>query len=63
MTAPVRAGDREREQTAALLGQALTQGYLPMDEYETRLQSAFAADTTSDLRGLTADLPVAALRP
>lgn len=62
MTAPVRAGDREREQTAALLGQALTQGYLPMDEYEARLESAFAAHTTADLHVLTADLPVAALR-
>ncbi len=41
MTAPitpaVRAGDRERDQTANQLGSALAQGYLEMGEYETRL--------------------------
>jgi hypothetical protein len=64
MTAPtaIRAGDRERERTANQLGQALAQGYLAMDEYETRLQSAFAAHTTTELRELVADLPLARLR-
>jgi hypothetical protein len=66
MTAPTapstRAGDREREKTANQLGQALAQGYLHMDEYETRLQAAFAAHTTAELRGLVADLPLAHLR-
>ena len=66
MTAPtapaVRAGDRERERTANQLGQALAQGYLAMDEYETRLQAAFAAHTTAELRQLVADLPLARLR-
>ena len=66
MTAPtapsVRAGDRDREKTASRLGQALSQGYLAMDEYETRLQSAFAADTTAQLHQLVADLPLAQLR-
>ena len=66
MTAPtapsVRAGDREREKTANQLGQALAQGYLAMDEYETRLQAAFAAHTTAELRQLVADLPLAQLR-
>ena len=33
-----------------------------MDEYETRLQAAFAAHTTADLRQLVADLPLAQLR-
>jgi hypothetical protein len=65
-TAPVvtsvRAGDRERERTANLLGQALSQGYLAMDEYETRLQATFAANTTTELRQLVADLPLAQLR-
>ena len=46
MTAPtaqtVRAGDREREKTADQLGQAMAQGYLAMDEYETR-QRRFGA--------------------
>lgn len=66
MTAPVapsvRAGDRERERTANQLGQALSQGYLAMDEYETRLQATFAANTTAELRQLLADLPLAQLR-
>jgi fatty acid desaturase len=58
----VRAGDRERERTADQLGQALSQGYLAMDEYETRLQATFAANTTTELRQLVADLPLAQLR-
>jgi hypothetical protein len=66
MTAPittsVRAGDRDRERTANQLGQALSQGYLAMDEYETRLQATFAAHTTAELRQLVADLPLSRLR-
>ena len=58
----VRAGDRERERTANQLGQALAQDYLVMEEYETRLQAAFAAHTTGELRQLVADLPLARLR-
>lgn len=57
-----RAGDRERERTANDLGQALTQGYLTMPEYEDRLQSTFRAQTTTELRALVADLPVNRLR-
>ncbi|WP_460356238.1 DUF1707 SHOCT-like domain-containing protein [Mycobacterium sp. ZZG] len=62
VTTTVRAGDRDRDATAALLGQALAQGYLDMAEYETRLQAVYDAHTTPDLRGLTADLPVVELR-
>jgi len=66
MTAPlapaVRAGDRERERTADQLGQALAQGYLAMDEYESRLQAAFAAHSTTELWALTADLPLDRIR-
>lgn len=58
----VRAGDRERETTAGLLGLALAQGYLDMPEYERRVGAAFAAQNSSELRGLIADLPVALLR-
>lgn len=58
----VRAGDRDRERTANQLGQALAQGYLAMDEYETRLQATFAAHTTVELRQLVADLPLTRLR-
>jgi hypothetical protein len=66
MTAPtatsVRAGDRDRERTASQLGQALSQGYLAVDEYEVRLQATFAAHTTAELRQLVTDLPLAQLR-
>jgi Flp pilus assembly protein TadB len=58
----VRAGDHERERTAGQLGQALSQGYLAMDEYENRLQATFAANTITELRQLVADLPLAQLR-
>ncbi|WP_396898148.1 DUF1707 domain-containing protein [Mycolicibacterium sp.] len=57
-----RVGDPEREKTANDLGQALSQGYLTMTEYEDRLQRAFGANTTGELRGLVADLPVGQLR-
>ncbi|OBB22266.1 hypothetical protein A5792_07125 [Mycolicibacterium peregrinum] len=57
-----RAGDRERAQTANDLGQALTQGYLTMPEYEDRLQSTFQAQTADQLCRLVADLPVGRLR-
>ncbi len=58
----IRAGDRERERAAGTLGQALTQGYLPMAEYEDRLGRAFAAHDTAELRDLVADLPLGTLR-
>ena len=57
-----RAGDPEREKTANDLGQALSQGYLTMSEYEDRLHRAFGANTTGELRTLVADLPVTRLR-
>ena len=66
MTAPavtsVRAGDHDRERTATQLGQALSQGYLVFDEYESRVQATFAAHTTGELRQLVADLPLGQLR-
>jgi hypothetical protein len=58
----VRAGDRDRENTANFLGQALAQGYLDMPEYERRVQTAFATNSTADLRQLLADLPLGHLR-
>ena len=57
-TPVVRAGDADREKTATLLGLALAEGFLDMTEYESRLQTAFTANTRTDLRALTADLPV-----
>lgn len=55
----LRIGDAERNRTAGLLGQALTQGYLAMEEYETRLGQAVTAQSAGVLAGLTKDLPVA----
>ena len=57
-----RAGDRDREKTAARLGQALAQGYLQLDEYEQRVEKAFQTQTTGDLKQLLADLPLDRIR-
>ena len=54
----VRVGDPERARTASILGRGLTQGYLSMAEYETRLGRAFEAATVDVLSDLTVDLPV-----
>lgn len=42
-TTSTLAGTRDREKTADLLGQALAQGYLQIDEYDRRLQATFQA--------------------
>jgi DUF1707 SHOCT-like domain/2TM domain len=57
-----RAGDRDRQKTAARLGQALAQGYLQINEYDQRVQAAFQTQTTGELRELLADLPVERIR-
>jgi hypothetical protein len=54
----VRVGDPERKRTVTRLGQAFTQGYLSIAEYEARLSRAFEAQTTGGLNELTIDLPV-----
>jgi hypothetical protein len=62
MPTDTRAGDRDRQKTADLLGQALTQGYLELAEFDTRVRSAYAAESATELRDLVADLPVHQLR-
>jgi hypothetical protein len=57
-----RAGDRDRQKTAARLGQALAQGYLQMDEYDRRVQAVFQTHTTVELKELLADLPLYRIR-
>jgi hypothetical protein len=57
-----RAGDRDRQKAAAHLGQALAQGYLELDEYEQRVQTAFQTHTTGELKKLLADLPLDRIR-
>jgi hypothetical protein len=53
-----RVGDPERERAATQLGQAFSQGYLSMAEYDTRLQHAFQSDTAAALDDLVRDLPI-----
>jgi hypothetical protein len=57
-----RAGDRDRERTAARLGQALAQGYLQLNEYDERVRTAFQTNTTAELKELVADLPLDRIR-
>ena len=54
----IRVGDREREKVITRLGQAFTQGYLSMPEYEIRLSQALEAQTAGALNQLLNDLPV-----
>jgi Domain of unknown function (DUF1707)/2TM domain len=54
----VRVGDRERDKVITRLGQAFTQGYLSIPEYETRLDQALEAQTAGALTQLLSDLPV-----
>jgi hypothetical protein len=56
------AGNRDREKTADLLGQALAQGYLQMDEYEARLQAVYQTHTAPQLHELLSGLPVDRIR-
>ena len=54
----MRASDRDREEAAALLGDAFAAGRLTRDELDERCTAAFAARTWDELDDLTADLPV-----
>lgn len=56
--AHLRAGDDERDHTAAVLADALAQGRLTVEEHAERLEAAYAARTRGELAPLTADLPV-----
>lgn len=61
-TTSTLAGTRDREKTADLLGQALAQGYLPIDEYDRRLQTVFQTQTAGELRELLTGLPLDRIR-
>jgi len=52
-----RVGTTEREQVLGLLGKALEEGYLGLDEYEQRVAVVTAAKTVYDLTRQVADLP------
>ncbi len=53
----VRASDAERERTVASLRRAYQAGRLKLDEFERRIESAYAAVWRTELRALTRDLP------
>ena len=61
MTGPdLRAGDADREAVAEVLREHYAQGRLTLEEFNQRLEAAFAATMRSQLSALTRDLPVAA---
>jgi uncharacterized protein DUF1707 len=53
----IRIGDAERERAAASLREHFATGRLTSEEFNQRLDAAFAAKTDLDLDQLTADLP------
>jgi Flp pilus assembly protein TadB len=57
----VRASDADRDQAAAALREHLVAGRLTSDEFDERLDKAYAARTLGELDDLMADLPRADL--
>ena len=53
----LRVGDAERQQAVSALGEHYAAGRLDQDEYDTRVQTAYASRTRVDLQGLFGDLP------
>jgi Domain of unknown function (DUF1707) len=53
----VRIGDREREAVVEALRTHAAEGRLEPEEFEARVEAAYAARTRADLEGLTRDLP------
>jgi hypothetical protein len=52
-----RAADRDRDEVAVMLGEALATGRLTSEEYAERLESVYVARTYGELAPLTKDLP------
>jgi hypothetical protein len=59
----IRVGDRDREAVVQRLQQAFAEGRLDDDEFDQRTRAALTAKHSSDLAGLTRDLPDAATGP
>src|SRR5215472_17052274 len=59
----IRASDADRDRTAALLREHLAAGRLTSEEFNERLDKAYAARTMGDLDELLADLPGIDLYP
>jgi Domain of unknown function (DUF1707) len=60
---PVRATDREREDTADALRAAFAAGCIDSSELTERAASAYSAVTRDELHGLVSDLPRAPTPP
>jgi len=56
--AALRASDMDRERVAALLRDHFSDGRLTLEEFQERLESAYAGKTFGELDALTSDLPV-----
>jgi hypothetical protein len=52
-----RAADRDRDEVAVILGEALATGRLTSEEHAERLEAVYAARTYGDLVPITKDLP------
>jgi DUF1707 SHOCT-like domain/Cell wall-active antibiotics response LiaF, C-terminal len=52
----LRASDADRERVAGLLGEALADGRLTVDEHRERIDRVYASKTHDELAPLTADL-------
>src|SRR5260370_38823776 len=59
----LRASDADRDRVLALLGEAMSDGRLTVDEHAERVQRAFSARTLGELAELTADLTVPSAQP
>ena len=57
MSELLRAGDADREATAALLRRAHEEGRLDTSELEERIERCYGSKTTTELHSLVADLP------
>jgi hypothetical protein len=58
----IRAADTDRIQVAQLLTDAAASGMINLNEYESRLSRAYAAQTHEELDRLSSDLPGAVTR-
>lgn len=59
----MRASDAERDEAAALLGLAASEGRLDLEELDARTATAYAARTRGELERLLEDIPRAQLSP
>ncbi|MEV0778591.1 DUF1707 domain-containing protein [Streptomyces sp. NPDC050428] len=53
----MRASDAERERVAEVLREAVAEGRIDMEEFDTRLDAAYKARTHGELQPLVRDLP------